>query len=266
MKKIRKTLLLVLVLLLNSCGMLTKYEKYVNYKSYSILPIQGMMFNPISNLDINWVSGNITIFESNDYEKVTIIEKVSEEYNSDDFLCHYYRKDDTLFIKYRKSNISIPNKINKSLNVYIPINTTLSAISLKVVSSNVYLSNIKTEKLTVESVSGKIETNDTTIKEMNFETVNSSIMAFVDNNTTNINVDTVGGTTILSISDDINGFDVNFETIGGTFTKDFEVTHLDNNHYTYLDNSLLSINVNSVSGNLSLVKNIINKVNNSRKH
>ena len=77
MKTIRKTLLLVLVLLLNSCGMLTKYEKYVNYKSYSILPIQGMMFNPISNLDINWVSGNITIFESNDYEMVTIIARMT---------------------------------------------------------------------------------------------------------------------------------------------------------------------------------------------
>lgn len=266
MKKIKKMMLLVFILLLNSCGILTKYEKYVNYKSYSILPIQGMIFNdPVNNLDINWASGNVTISESDEYERVTIIEKVSEEYNSDDFLCHYYRKDDTIFVKYCKSNISIPKKITKSLNVYIPSKITLNSINLEVVSSNITLSNIKSNKLNVESVSGKIETNDTTIKEMNYETVNSNIMAFVDNNTTNINVDTVGGATILSISEDIKGFEVNYTTTSGTFNKGFEVETISNDTYSYLDSSFLSINVNSVSGNLSLVKNVVNKVNNSRK-
>ncbi|MDY2888905.1 MAG: DUF4097 family beta strand repeat-containing protein [Candidatus Caccosoma sp.] len=267
MKNIKKFLLIVLIIILNSCdiNILTKYEKYVNYKSYNILPNSGMMFNPINTLDINWLNGNIEITKSTEYDKVTIFEKTADEYKKDDFLCHYYRKDDTLFVKYAKSNISMPKKINKSLSVYIPSDMKLDCINIDAVSSNISLSNIAINSLDVETVSGKIEISDTNIKEMNFETVSGNIMAFVDNNTTKVNVDSVSGSIILSVCEDIKGFEVDFDTKTGTFTKDFDVVRNSKNNYAYMDSSLLSLTIKTVSGNLSIAKNIIDKINNSRK-
>ena len=267
MKYIKKFFIIALIILLNSCNVsiLTKYEKYVNYKSYSILPSSGMMFNPINTLDINWLNGNIEITKSTEYDKVTIFEKTSEEYKKDDFLCHYYRKDDTLFVKYAKSNISMPQKINKSLSIYIPEDMKLDCITIDAVSSNISLSNVTIDSLDVETVSGKIEVSDTIIKEMNYETVSGNIMAYVDNNTTKVNVDTVSGSVILSLCEDINGFEVDFDTLTGTFTKNFDVVSNSENNYVYMDYSLLSLTIKTVSGNLSIAKNIVDKINNSRK-
>ena len=100
---------------------------------------------------------------------------------------------------------------------------------------------------------------------MNYETVSGNIMAYVDNNTTKVNVDTVSGSVILSLCEDINGFEVDFDTLTGTFTKNFDVVSNSENNYVYMDYSLLSLTIKTVSGNLSIAKNIVDKINNSRK-
>ena len=255
MKKISKTLCLLLILPLTSCQKLDKFEAYDNAENYKVINKSGEIYNSsLKNIDISWVKGNINIIPTQEYNGVTIKEFTTEIFE-DDYMCHVYRDADFLSVKYCASDVSIPNNVIKDLTIYVPEGITLGNISIEGVSNSINISSIYCETLTINNVSGKVNIDNVGASKIIYDGVSGNLSAVLNESTLEIDIDQVSGSSIVSLPENTKGFITTFNTTDGKFTSDFEVTS-EEKKYVY-DNGnryQLLINFDSVDGNLFVSK------------
>lgn len=180
----------------------------------------------LNSIDIDWVSGNVNIEY---YDGKTIY--VEENGGENSFPLCYKIDGGTLKInEYHKKIFSrIKSSEVKDLTVKIPLTFKAEDIEIAVVSANVSATGLNVTKLDFETVSG-----------------NGRFEFAVP--PAKIDVESVSGDADVVLPSDVSGFNVSRETASGSFSaRDF-------GNSSYFGDGYTSIKVESVSGNLTLMK------------
>lgn len=178
----------------------------------------------ITEIDIDWINGSVNIEY---YDGETIY---AEEFGGSKShpMCYKIEGNSLNIDEYRKQNWtgSMPSK---DLTLKIPKTFKADEIDISVVSANVNASELNTNKLDFETVSGN----------GNFEFAVSPVK---------IDADSVSGDVKITLPSDVSGYSVAKNTVSGSFSaKDFD------NSTHYGDGSVI-IKSESVSGNLTVNK------------
>ena len=246
----------LLITLLSSCNksLFTKYIDYDNASNYHVINKGGEQYQAVTNIDISWIKGKVSIIKSVDYEYLTVIESTPETY-SDKYLCHIYNEQEIskLSIKYCESGISIPSTYSKNLEIHIPDSMAMNSINVYLSTSSLNVSDIAVKELTVKNVSGAVNVSKITSDSVSYDGVSGAFTVVSNEVIENIKINQVSGSSILSFPNDIEGFNVEVVTLSGTFYSDFECIQTEN-LYSYGEKDKMNVEFNSTSGTLSIVK------------
>lgn len=246
----------LLITLLSSCNknLFTKYIDYDNASNYHVINKGGEQYQAVTNIDISWVKGKVNIIKSESYEYLTVIEKTNEAY-SDKYLCHIYNEQEIskLSIKYCESGISIPTTYSKNLEIHIPESMVMNSINVYLSTSSLNVSDVTVNELTVKNVSGTVNVTRITSNSVSYDGVSGALTIVSNEVIENIKINQVSGSSILSLPNEIEGFNVEVATLSGTFYSDFECIQTEN-LYSYGEKDKMNIEFNSTSGSISIVK------------
>ncbi len=180
----------------------------------------------IEMIDIEWVNGNVDLQY---YDGDTIY--IEESASNDKHPMTYKVDNRTLYICEFSNNskAAFKNKTNKDLTVKLPSDFKVYELSMDIVSANVTASQLNTNELEMNSVSGNTH--------ISFKEQPRSI-----------EMDTVSGDIQLVLPEDITGYSISKDSVSGSVnTNDF------GNALNYGD-GYTRIELDSVSGNLTVEK------------
>ncbi|MCI5745820.1 MAG: DUF4097 domain-containing protein [Erysipelotrichaceae bacterium] len=253
-KKFLVCVIFLFILSLSSCNIIKKYSKYSDSYKYHVLNDSGETYNnTVTNIDIDWISGKVVVEQTDKYDGVTVIEKLNSGPKKNNYLCHVFHDYSDLSIKYCASNISLP-AVDKDLYVYLPENMNFSELKISMVSGSIIILGGNIKEIEIDSVSSSTKIDNTIFEELSFDSVSGNLNCKLTNATKNIEFDSVSGSVILALPSDVSGFKVKLDSISGMLvSSDFGLQIKNNGVYSYLDERII-IDVETNSGNLTLVK------------
>lgn len=200
----------------------------------------------ISNIDLEWVAGDILII-TEDRDDI----EFCEEYDGKHPL-HYGVKNDTLYIyfvdTFEKSRINVKEK---SLTVRIPevLGESLKEFDISTVSSNCRTSGNIGRKLDLETVSGELLI-DSPCQEFKAESVSGYIEYTADVCPYKFEAESVSGDIFVRLTSD-SDFSLEFETVSGKLDSDLNLVKVEKDHYIH-GNGIAEFEVETTSGNLKI--------------
>lgn len=225
----------------------SKYEHAAQYK-----PGSEPIANVISKLEIDWVSGSVSI-ESYDGNEL-LFSETSEKALTEETTMHYWLQNGNhLHIQFGKSGTRFKN-FDKQLTVKVPASWDLDKIELDIVSSDVTVNGIACGEFELDGVSAGVSLNASTVKSLEMNTVSGCLSAdFTGADSAarpdKISLESVSGSASLRLPEDW-GFNAEMESVSGKFKCSF-ATKVSKGEYTYGDGGI-EIEMESVSGNLSI--------------
>lgn len=250
MKKL-KFLLFLPFISLSGCNLsVFKGDYHYNSSDYVSLEEHELSIeNGIENINVNWINGKINIF-LNDTNECNIKESATS------YPLYYRNNGSTLDIELAESGISSDtiNRLNKTLNIYIPMNTrklTLSSVNTTIKGSG----DVNVEEINVRAVNGSLEFDLLSCLNSSFDLVNCttkikevcSYRLFSSLPKHVMEIDVVDATIELGI-DEKHGYNVDFYAVNGEFKSDYKEKNY--------GEGLIDISFDGVDGSL-----IIKKIN-----
>ena len=225
----------------------------------------------ISELDIQWVSGSITI-QVSDTDTISFSETggLDPEYQM-----VWKQSGDKLIIQFQKPRVffgfsfGINTNFSKDLIVYVPADWNARQVNIESVSADMDITGLTADNLDLSNVSGKCELNRCSILDVEMETVSgeieysgslstielSSVSADCSLNltagTNSITMECVSGDLTLTIPEK-QGFTVELDGLNGRIHSEF-VTTSENGKYRYGDESC-RIEGECISGSIHINK------------
>ena len=209
-----------------------EYE-YENHDEYLIGNAE--IYKPIANIDIDWITGNITIKLTDD-KFLTIQEETKEELESD-FKLRYMLEDSTLYIKYSKSDLKDIDLPVKNLIINVPREYFFDEIDIDSVSSFITVSGISVKNFECNTVSGRIQLSESNI-------THSFVVESTSGNVDAINLDYLDRVDISTISGNIN--------IKAKMINKAEFNTTGGNVYINVEKEFAELDFETISGNLEL--------------
>ena len=221
----------------------------------------------VRNLNIEWVSGSITI-QPGDTNVILIRE--SGNFPEDDHMV-WHQSGNTLTVQFCKAKISMGIDFNfsKDLVITVPRNwqcedLDISSVSAKIevsdlitdeidlenVSGNCTFENCNTDEMTVETVSGNVSYNGT-LNVMDCNTVSANCTLVTKGTPKNLSLDSVSGDLILELPENC-GFTAAIDSMSGSISSEFDTT-VSKNHHTHGDGSC-RITADTMSGDIIIRK------------
>lgn len=241
----------------------------------------------VKNVDVNWVSGNITV-EEHDSDEIVFSEE-NEEID-EKYKMHYYLQGDTLRIQFCQSTRwdFFRRTPAKRLTVKIPKGYVFNELKVDATSSKTDVSNVNAKKIDVETVSGQLDISDVKADTLELETVSGSLAVknakadkvkfnsvsgkvgvngdFVEvdgesvsggiqvqskNRIAKAKLEAVSGSVTLKIPE-LKGFSAKHESVSGSFNCEFPTTN-SKKRVEYKDGSA-EFDFETVSGSINILK------------
>lgn len=208
--------------------------------------------NGINSIEIEWVSGDITVQY---YDGETI--KLSEEKNSSAEELRWITEEGELKIKFCKSGYTPSvNLKEKNLTVYIPRNMAITKLDIDNVSGNTNISEITASKLSCDTTSGNMYA-DGAFNSISADSVSGNVRVETTVVPREISIDTISGSHTVILPAETAGFAVDYETVSGyvDVSSFFENgrTSKGNGRQSF-GNGSTEIEFDSVSGYLTIEK------------
>ena len=162
----------------------------------------------ISSLNIDWISGNITVKESEDGE--AHIYEINDSDDSEDIM-RYKFKNGKLTVKFRDSGF-YRNGLQKNLVVELPAGAERDMV-LNTVNSDISFDGLSYGEITVNSVSGSFALTETSCKEFDLDSVSADISCDFSAQPRDADIDTVSGDVSLILPEEPE--DLNIDAVGG---------------------------------------------------
>lgn len=200
-------------------------DDYDNTNAITVSEQADISIDGINAIDIDWVDGNVNI-EYYDEDKIHF-EETSSKYPM-----IYKVENNTLHIdEYSTKKVSsLKGFHKKDLTVKLPKNMELVKLNLEVVSSN-------------------LNANDLNVSVVELDTVSGNTNLSFASQPRDIEIESVSGDVNISLPSDVSGYSITKESVSGDVnTNDFGNTLYYGDGYTQID-------VESVSGNLTINKN-----------
>jgi len=225
----------------------------------------------IMNLDIDWVSGSITILHDEQTDQISIAETGCD---NEKYAMVYSKTGNTLNIQYCKepikfSSFGINVNISKDLIITVPADWTCNELSIETASADVniidlkinevefncasgvcYFENCTVDELSMDTASGNLEFTGV-LYNLDFDGASADAMVNVSNIPTRIEMDSASGDLELYLPENC-GFTCELTSLSGDFESDFDTTTRNDRHI-YGDGSC-KISVDAMSGNIFIHK------------
>lgn len=221
----------------------------------------------ISELEINWASGTITI-EPGDTEEIMISETADAEKSM-----VWYVADHTLVIRFCEDDLRFnyqPGKYHKDLTITVPKSWTPSEVTLNAASCRLDMTDLTIlDELEINGASNRCTLNNCTVNDVsingasnNFD-LSGSLISFesegvstectlnLTNQPLEIDMSGVSSKLDLTLPEDC-GFTVDSDGLSVKLDTDFPVTG-SRNHFAY-GNGSCQISVDGISSDLSIHK------------
>lgn len=227
----------------------------------------------IQNIEIDWVSGSITIEKDETCADIVVAETgtSNEEYQ---MICTTI--GNTLKIQYCKDGITFPSfgitingSVNKDLIIKVPGDWSCHSLEIDTASAWVQLSGLTIDEFDFDGASGKctisncyLDTLDLdtasgdvqfegTLNHLDCDAASANCRLTVYNSPNSIKLDSASGNLELRLPEDC-GFTCSMETLSGRFSSDLETVHK-NGRYIHGDGAC-KIHVNAMSGDVTISK------------
>lgn len=182
-------ILLTSIFALSMMGQLTNLTKRLGFLRYDDSGYQagnGVItdYGAITGLDVEWVSGTVSVSVNVD-DEVSISESAAKELSDWQHL-RYKLADGILYIKYTapKSYEFWKTAPSKKLSLSLPASLikNLETVNISSVSGNVELKSLHSKRLDAETVSGKIKIINSIGDIMNLKSVSGNITVDIPSN------------------------------------------------------------------------------------
>ena len=202
----------------------------------------------VSELNIDWVSGTVTI-EAYDGTEVAISE-TSEDALTDSTTMHYYLESDgTLNIRFGIPGMKSQgeNLPDKSLLVRVPRALRLDEVEVNGLGRSVQMDSVCCSTLEMNSVSRQIDLNECEIDDIEVNSVSTNVQATFSKMPEDIELNNVSGSTVLYVPEDA-GFTLEYNGLVYNFFSELPVVR--RGKKKVIGNGACAIECNSVSGKL----------------
>lgn len=225
----------------------------------------GKTTETVRNIDIDWVSGKVTLVAT-DGDRVVI----SEDYNGDEdeHRLRWKIEGGELSVKYRGPSWFGADGLSKDLTVEIPQTMLdgLDEIHVDAVSAEQVIS-LPAKELEIDSVSGTVTVNgdydlveiDTvsgnvrfngTVRDFDISGVSARLELYLAEQANSLDVDTVSGDVEVVLPENATGFRINTDTLSG----DVDVRGFDGGSNRRWGDGSMEINMDGVSAKLIVEK------------
>lgn len=221
----------------------------------------------ITEIDIQWAAGNITIQPGN-VDQVQFWEQGVDEAKHQ---LVYSHKGNKLTIQYQEKQvkIGIESTVSKDLTVIVPENWMGESIEIDAASAQVHMTDITLQELSLDSASGMGFFENCTIGELDidtasgdiefigalqsldFDAMSAKLTAVLTNLPRSLDMDTMSGDMELTLPADC-GFTVSSDGISSRFESEFD-TQTQEDRHVYGDGSC-RIDISAMSGNVCIHK------------
>ena len=182
----------------------------------------GSASGTVTDLEIDWVDGSIEIAYG-DVETVTFSETSGATLDEEQTM-HYWLEGTTLHLKFAQSKrgVLVKSFPKKDLKVTLPKESSLREVDIDAVDTQVNLEGISVSDLDIETVDGNVNAYLVgTLQEISVETVGGDVAIESVVAPLALSFESVGGSLTLGLGD-VEGFTFEIESLGGTFTSEFE--------------------------------------------
>ena len=204
----------------------------------------------VSELNIDWVSGTVTI-EAYDGTEVAISE-TSEDALTDSTTMHYYLESDgTLNIRFGIPGMKAQgeNLPDKNLLVRVPRTLRLDEVEMNGLGRSIQMDSVRCSTLEMNSVSRQITLNECEIKDIEVNSVSTNVEATFSKMPEDIELNNVSGSTVLYVPEDA-GITLEYNGLVSNFYSELPVARKGKNKV--IGNGACEIECNSVSGELAI--------------
>jgi DUF4097 and DUF4098 domain-containing protein YvlB len=228
---------------------------------------------PIQNIEIEWVAGSITIHRSSSLNHISIDEFTSA---GSEYEMIMKQSGQTLKIQFCEESIKFPSfgintNISKDLVITVPESWNCNNLEIDAAATEVEIHDLTIRELDFDGASGELILNNCSIEnldidtasgdvsfsgsleELDFDAASASFRGEFNHLPRHLDLDAMSGDLELVLPPDA-GFICNLDTMSGSFDSDFSFKTHDK---TYVcGDGECKINVNSMSGNVSILKGI----------
>ncbi len=204
----------------------------------------------VSELNIDWVSGTVTI-EAYDGTEVAISE-TSEDALTDSTTMHYYLESDgTLNIRFGIPGMKTQgeNLPDKNLLVRVPRTLRLDEVEMNGLGQSIQMDSVCCSTLEMNSVSRQITLNECEIKDIEVNSVSTNVQATFSKMPEDIELNNVSGSTLFYVPEDA-GITLEYNGLISSFHSDLPVVN--KGKKKVIGNGACTIECNSVSGGIDI--------------
>lgn len=240
---------------------------------YSIVYDGKNTFSPIeiSELEIEWVAGEILILSGDTDEIIVKEDGVTDE----KYAMVLKHSGDTLKIQFCEEGVAsyfgvnTRSDLSKDLTITVPQDWELETLEIDCASATVEVNDMIIREVEFDGASGACEFENCTVEEMDIDTVSgdvrfignlkildcdaasASIYAVLANTPSRLDIDTMSGDLDITLPGDA-GFTLAMDAMRSDFTSDFETTIKNGNHVC--GDGRCRINVDALSGDVIIRK------------
>lgn len=226
----------------------------------------------ITDLEIAWVSGTITITPNAGSDQIIIVDSpVSDE----KYAMQLTQSGRKLKIEFSEEDlihsfgIHSNNAISKDLSIAVPADWVCEELTIEAASANVTVSdltignvefdgasglcnftNCQIGTLSVDTASGDV-TFSGTLEELDFDAMSACFYATLTNVPSRMDMDTMSGDLDVTLPEDC-GFTLNLDAMSSDFSSDFPTTMENGSHVC--GDGACRINVSAMSGDVAIHK------------
>lgn len=245
---------------------------YEDADSYNVG--NGEITDTVTALDVDWIDGSVSIVPT-DGDKIIVREDYQDD--QDELRLRWKVENGKLTVKYRKSGRTTWGKENhgKALTVEVPeaLLKGMNEVEISIVSADLLMTDMTARETDIDMVSGDVvisgdfgELDIDTVsgdvklegsaKSMDVDGTSATIELLLNQAPATIDVDTVSGNVSLLLPAETTGFEANVDAVSGTVSvHGFDDVTKTKDYCRFGDGSV-KINVDAVSGNLKIDKNL----------
>ena len=230
----------------------------------------------ISNLEIAWAAGSITIRPGQETDTIRFWDDYSGE---EKYHLSYATKGDTLKIKFCEDDweklgfgIHFGTPFEKNLVIEIPEALTLETLEIDAASPKLEVHDLTINQVEIDTASGAVGFENCNVMHLDVDTASgdviytgtlvtldcdsasASIVANLQNVPQSLDLDTASGNLDITLPENA-GFSAKLDAMSGKFRSDFGYAEMGGRYVC--GNGSCTINVNAMSGNVHIRKNAI---------
>lgn len=253
-------------------GRLHSYEELATEALVEMIQ-QDTISSQVKNIEIEWVSGNVTIRSDPTIQGIMVTEYTTA---GSEYRMVMKQSGQTLKIQFSKDSMEFPSfgvNVDYSKDLFIAVPADWSCNTLEIdaaaaevdvhdlsineldfdgASGNLILDNCNIVNLDIDTASGDVEFTGT-LKELDYDAASAKFYGEFLQIPEKLNLDAMSGDVELVLPPDC-GFYLELDTMSGSFDSDFDF-HTMGAHYECGDGAC-KIKLSAMSGDVSIIKGV----------